>query len=446
VSVEQFEVVYCEGWEPAGRAIVGPIQSEAALSRYESGEQFAVLVLARGKPCALLEISWRHHSCVAWGLDQRFRRRIKRDFRRIDDEQLLLVEEIEWRYSSPQQQEFDPSAPRQTTWTRIRRADSGIVVTTNDGGLRVVDVPHSALRLGVPAFGDWGPLLFGVEIANEAEVGRSSRRDELLAELAQLSGDPDVWRLKPILSPHQSTVRLEERIPPPPRLAVAPLVEPVWRPPCPMQPDQRVLRLAGPPRSVALGGRQLLIESYRAGRLRLPTGHVVGCAPDDRFIVDLEPYTVSVAPGAYDFFLNIARVTEGPGMDPRVAAAGVLIREEPVTSWELALMPGEDPRLLPEGEAFCFDVDGGIACLMDVVAIPEVARAFVIDENPLVETKIGGVWTGDFEDRASGANLIAFASGWGDGSYPVWVGRVASGVVAAFVADMCLFRRDAAAG
>jgi hypothetical protein len=38
----------------------------------------------------------------------------------------------------------------------------------------------------------------------------------------------------------------------------------------------------------------------------------------------------------------------------------------------------------------------------------------------------------------SDANLIAFASGWGDGSYPVWIGRTASGDVACLVADMLL--------
>lgn len=41
-------------------------------------------------------------------------------------------------------------------------------------------------------------------------------------------------------------------------------------------------------------------------------------------------------------------------------------------------------------------------------------------------------------DPESGANLIAFHSGWGDGSYPVWIGRSADGQVACFVADMLL--------
>jgi hypothetical protein len=47
-------------------------------------------------------------------------------------------------------------------------------------------------------------------------------------------------------------------------------------------------------------------------------------------------------------------------------------------------------------------------------------------------------FTAPVTDPESGANLIASHSGWGDGSYPVWIGRSADGEVACFVADMLL--------
>lgn len=38
----------------------------------------------------------------------------------------------------------------------------------------------------------------------------------------------------------------------------------------------------------------------------------------------------------------------------------------------------------------------------------------------------------------SGSNLIAYQSGWGDGSYPTWIGRGHGGNVTCFVSDMLL--------
>jgi Protein of unknown function (DUF4241) len=43
-------------------------------------------------------------------------------------------------------------------------------------------------------------------------------------------------------------------------------------------------------------------------------------------------------------------------------------------------------------------------------------------------------------DPATGANYIIFNTGYGDGHYPVWVGRDAGGVVACFVMDMLIAR------
>ena len=45
----------------------------------------------------------------------------------------------------------------------------------------------------------------------------------------------------------------------------------------------------------------------------------------------------------------------------------------------------------------------------------------------------------ELTDDASGANLIAYHSGGGDGHYPVWIGRTAVGDVACFVADLLTY-------
>ncbi|HEX9039494.1 MAG TPA: DUF4241 domain-containing protein [Trebonia sp.] len=55
-------------------------------------------------------------------------------------------------------------------------------------------------------------------------------------------------------------------------------------------------------------------------------------------------------------------------------------------------------------------------------------------------------FTAPASDPGSSANLIAYHSGRGDGSYPVWIGRSADGEVACFLADMQLMPDNVALG
>jgi hypothetical protein len=302
-----------------------------------------------------------------------------------------------------------------------------------------VDASRPALTRDLPDFGDWRPLLFAGEAEEEAGAARMSAGDDPLAVLAHVSGAEDIWRMKPILPQRRSDVRLVERFPPPAGIAVTPAAEPTWFPPRPMQPDARILDLTASEESVLLRGERLTVESHAAGWLRLPTGGVVTCAPDDYFVAQREPYTVSVPPGSYEFVLRVARGSDSPGLDPRVAAAGIVLRKERAASWELAVVPGEDPRLLRDGEAYCFGVDGGTACFLDASAVQWIAGLCRENNDSLREGQVAGVRVADAEDQESGANVITFASGWGDGCYPVWIGRTGSGEVACFVADMRLF-------
>jgi Protein of unknown function (DUF4241) len=148
---------------------------------------------------------------------------------------------------------------------------------------------------------------------------------------------------------------------------------------------------------------------------------------------------VLVGPLPVRVALAVIRFERDPAHQ-RVAAANLVVRQEPVVSWELALRPGEGPRLLGEGEFFSFGVDAGMAAFLDAAVL-----------SAMVGLGTGGAWETLVEryledlhgqqpaeviDPASGANLIAFESGWGDGAYPTWIGRTAAGEVACFVADM----------
>lgn len=177
--------------------------------------------------------------------------------------------------------------------------------------------------------------------------------------------------------------------------------------------------------------------------LWLPTGRIVACDP---FVYlgqgEIEPFTVTVEPGRYRVEAAVATLTE-PGEpasgDPhlRVAAARLVVRDEPTAAWELALLPGQDPAALGEDEFYGYGVDAGTGCFYDAAAeasFPDCEG----DEGPLWDAFEGTDWApGPHLVTApeTGHTLAAFTSGWGDGAYPTWIGRTATGEITCFVTD-----------
>jgi len=95
-----------------------------------------------------------------------------------------------------------------------------------------------------------------------------------------------------------------------------------------------------------------------AGTLRMPSGRLAGTDPawiDDRD----QPFTVTVPPGEYPVRLSVVRFADNPE-HRRVAAAKLVICDEPAQSWEIALLPGQDPRTLMDEHFYGFGVDAGM--------------------------------------------------------------------------------------
>jgi hypothetical protein len=174
-------------------------------------------------------------------------------------------------------------------------------------------------------------------------------------------------------------------------------------------------------------------DPMQAGVLRLPTGRVVAVDPSwlsGGPLNEVSPFTVAVPPGAYPLTLALLRWT-----DLRVAAAKLTILHQPVTTWELALRPGQNPATLAPGYFFDVGVDAATIALFDAVVLDAVIRLETAEPTAFE------VWHADRPVErtvAPGVNAIAFNTGWGDGGYPVWIGRTPDGRVGCFVVDMLM--------
>ncbi|MER8010745.1 DUF4241 domain-containing protein [Streptomyces sp. NPDC094149] len=190
-------------------------------------------------------------------------------------------------------------------------------------------------------------------------------------------------------------------------------------------------------------GQTGVIHVADGGTLDLPTGRVVACDP---FVYlgsgDMEPFTVTVAPGRYRVEAAVATLTR-PGEPPaerphrRVAAARLVIRDEPTATWELALGPEQDPAGLGDDEFFGYGVDAGTGCFYDASA-EEAFPGTEDEEGPLWEAFENSDWSEGphlVTSAGTGHTLAAFTSGWGDGFYPTWIGRTASGEVTCYLTD-----------
>ncbi|MGS2619992.1 DUF4241 domain-containing protein [Micromonospora sp. LZ34] len=200
-------------------------------------------------------------------------------------------------------------------------------------------------------------------------------------------------------------------------------------------PEQTATLFRPGSRHLLDSGEWATVRTLPAGDLHLPSGNLI--AADPSWLMSWErlgiaSFTVTVPPGTYPSTLALVEWPEGK----RVAAAKLAIRDEPVAAWELALRPGQDPGTLREGEAFVVGVDVATIALFDTVALQAMARR--TEEDPDSYYVADADRPVELQDPASGANLIAFNTGWGDGGYPVWVGRTTSGTVACFVVDMAM--------
>ncbi|WP_405901256.1 DUF4241 domain-containing protein [Streptomyces sp. NBC_00727] len=432
------DVIYCEGWDPRERAIVGPLHVSEARIRDRAGKQYAALLTLNDSPAILLEICWANNSCNVWRFDSLRRRALKSDLRLLNEDQLVVVEEILWMYYNAEQDEFDAQVPTRISQLRGSASDATMTVIT-DHARTSLQISANVPDFQKPTFGNLAPLIHGTYANADTVLPSAWPLEASSVDIENLNSalSPDGhWHPIPFFAAGSPRYQLVESKQPPFGIVVSPGDRPPWHPPRPLQPNPELLVISQASRAVSIRGESRRLDSLLVGSMNLPTGRVIVCDPDDYFLEERLPYSASVPPGEYRFFVNVSRP---PGSrTARVAAAGILVRDEDVACWELAVLPGEDIRLLPNGTAYGFGVDSGMACFFDASFLPHAAATFANADYAPPDSAIPGVRTLHLGGSHNSAALVAFDSGWGDGRYPVWIGKTANGKVASFIADMQL--------
>ncbi|QMU71112.1 DUF4241 domain-containing protein [Streptacidiphilus sp. P02-A3a] len=196
--------------------------------------------------------------------------------------------------------------------------------------------------------------------------------------------------------------------------------------------------------------------------LSLPSGRIVACDPFTGLgAYGGDPFTVTVPPGRYQVTASMLEITapEDPESESdreldhepepeqphrRVAAARLVISDQPVAVWEQAVVPEQDLGALGEDEFYGYGVDAGTGCFVDAEAV-EPLGDFESDTETLMAAFEAVEWSAGVVTLTapeSGHNLVAFSSGWGDGVYPTWIGRTASGEVACLVTEFFVIPDD----
>lgn len=406
-SDPELDVRYAESWDPERRALVGPLPTEDAARRHAAGEPYAVLLGGPGAPRVLLEVEGQQDEITGWCFDEQLRRRFLFEFRVLGPDRMALLRMAEWQYADADRPEFDATSPQSLT------------TFDKDGGpvTQPIGAPEEQFRVlecydrwvDLPAFGSWAALVaFLLGLPPERERHRIVR--------------------------HTSHER-------PPVPAGEP---PVERRTGPLQPSPEIVIAFGPPARFTLepdsdgDAPEVVVETRPAGMLRMPTGLLVTADPgwlDD----DLEAFAEALPRGRHPVTLAVVRFVEQPE-HIRVAGCRVDVRDVPVVSWGQALRPGDDASSLGDGQFFGVGVDAGMLCFFDAAALPGLVELSEDWDEPR------GLWdeltdavsrdeSAELEDPETETNLIAFSIGWGDGVYPVWIGRGADGEVACVVAD-----------
>lgn len=185
------------------------------------------------------------------------------------------------------------------------------------------------------------------------------------------------------------------------------------------------------------------LEVMEIGNVSLPSGKVVVRDPLVSLNANQSPYFVQAPKG--NFPVSIAVVKSEDWGDRYAVVKVEFTKEKPVVYRE-ALIGIEELEGVTEDDFFGFAVDAGLGCITDAEVLPSVDK-FVdeLDADNVYDDYFAGIFAQSYKDHpgnqreagdwinwtvpGTGYQIPMFASGFGDGGYPVYFGYDANGEI-----------------
>lgn len=194
-------------------------------------------------------------------------------------------------------------------------------------------------------------------------------------------------------------------------------------------------------------------DRFEAGRVTLPTGAVV--CTDPLYCEIALPQSWTAKEGAYPVYLYIELNGDSAG---RIAYAELIFINDIPKYWEMSLIP--DQLLNDTFEKKMngmYPVENGLSCFADYETFKiyekeiqdfynrdkdanfynDVLEKYFKENVNIPPSSRGEDWA-NYKPANARGNLIMFASGWGDGLYPRYIGYDAAGNIVKMITDFTL--------
>lgn len=180
----------------------------------------------------------------------------------------------------------------------------------------------------------------------------------------------------------------------------------------------------------------MTIEKIEAGMLNLVTGKIIGTDPI--LMYDDQCFSRKVRPGSYPVYVYVGKVE---GRKSQTVISEVRFAQGRPVKWEMALLKGENAVSFGKDEFMGYEVENGLGCFMDehvMDMLDVMSEANLEKYEKTIRKRVRESSNSVAEvvmDKKTNANIIIFASGWNDGTFPTYYGLDRDGKILRLVTD-----------